>query len=103
MSGILDRLIKVEERYEELMRLMADPEVAQNYARVAEYAKERADLEDVVSAYRAYRDTTTELEETKIMLDDDDDPEMRELADTASIVRRSNAWGSLNLGFGIDV
>jgi peptide chain release factor 1 len=74
-------LNKVEERYEELTRLMADPEVAQNYERVAEYAKERADLDDVVSTYRAYRDTSTELEDTKVMLDDDDDPEMRELAE----------------------
>ena len=81
MSTILDRLTKVEERYEELMRLMADPEVAQNYERVAEYAKERASLEDVVSTYRASRDTATELEETRMMLADDDDPEMRELAE----------------------
>ncbi len=78
---MLDRLNKVEERYEELTRLMADPEVAQNYTRVAEYAKERSDLEDIVNNYRAYQDTSTELEETKTMLADDDDPEMRELAE----------------------
>jgi peptide chain release factor 1 len=77
---MLDRLNKVEERYEELTRLMADPEVAQDYERVAEYAKERADLEDVVSTYRAYKDTATELEKTKTLLTDDD-PELRELAE----------------------
>ena len=78
---MLDRLNKVEERYEELARLMADPEVAQDHERVAEYAKERADLEDVVGAYRAYKDTATELEETKALLTEDDDPELRELAE----------------------
>jgi peptide chain release factor 1 len=78
---MLDRLNKVEERYEELTRLMADPEVAQDHERVAEYAKERADLEDVVGAYRAYKDTATELEETKALLTEDDDPELRELAE----------------------
>ena len=78
---MLARLAKVEERYEELMRLMADPEVAQDYERVAEYAKERADLEDVVSAYRVYKDTAEELEGTSSLLTDDADPELRELAE----------------------
>ena len=78
---MLERLAKVEERYEELTRLMADPEVAQDYERVAEYAKERADLEDVVGAYRVYRDTAEELEGTSSLLTDDADPELRELAE----------------------
>ena len=78
---MLARLAKVEERYEELTRLMADPEVAQDYERVAEYAKERADLEDVVSAYRVHKDTAEELEGTSSLLTDDADPELRELAE----------------------
>ena len=78
---MLERLAKVEERYQELTRLMADPEVAQDYERVAEYAKERADLEDVVSAYRVYKDTAEELEGTRSLLTDDADPELRELAE----------------------
>ena len=79
---MLERLSKVEERYEELNRLMADPEVAQNYERVAEYAKERSDLEEIVGAYRAYKSAANELEETKSLLTDDADPELRELAET---------------------
>jgi peptide chain release factor 1 len=78
---MLESLNKVEERYEELMSLMADPEIAQDYERVAEYAKERADLEDIVGAYRDYKDTVEELEGTKTLLDDDGDPEFQELAE----------------------
>ena len=78
---MLDRLNKVEERYEELTRLMADPVVAQDYERVAEYAKERSDLEDIVSPYRDFKDVTRELEETQTLLADDVDPELRELAE----------------------
>jgi len=80
MLDMLDRLDKVEERYEELTRLLADPDVAQDYERVAEYAKERSDLEDIVNAYRAYKDAAQELEETKTLLADDVDPELQELA-----------------------
>jgi peptide chain release factor 1 len=78
---MLDRLNKIEERYEELTRLMADPDVAQDYERVAEYAKERSDLEDMVNTYRDFKGTAQELEETQTLLADDADPELRELAE----------------------
>ena len=77
---MLETLSKVEERFEELTHLLADPAVAQDHERVAEYAKERADLENIVGAYRAYRATAEELKTTEVLLADDSDPEMRELA-----------------------
>ncbi len=78
---MLEKLNQIEGRYDELMRLMADPAVAQDYERVAQYAKERADLEDIVGVYRAYKDTAQELEETKTLLTDDADPELQALAE----------------------
>jgi peptide chain release factor 1 len=78
---MLERLNKVEKRYEELARLMADPAVAQDYERVAQYAKEHSDLEEVVSLYREYKSTLGELTGAKTLLDDDADPEMQELAE----------------------
>ncbi len=78
---MLERLDKVEKRYEELTRLMADPAVAQDYERVALCAKKQADIEEIVTAYRAYKDTAEELEETRTLLTDDVDPELRELAE----------------------
>ena len=77
---MLDRLNKVEQRYEELMHLMADPDIAQDYERVAKYAKERAGLEPIVSTYRDYTHTAQELEETQSLAADDADPELQELA-----------------------
>jgi peptide chain release factor 1 len=78
---MLERLDVIEARYEELTRLMADPAVAQDYERVAEYAKERADLEEIVGVYRDYKDAAEELAETQTLLTDDADPELRELAE----------------------
>ncbi|MBN1811880.1 MAG: peptide chain release factor 1 [Anaerolineae bacterium] len=77
---MLEKLKAVEERYEELTRLMADPLVARDYERVAEYAKERADLEDVVDTYRDYKVAAEELEGAETLLAEDIDPELRELA-----------------------
>jgi peptide chain release factor 1 len=79
---MLEKLKAVEERYEELTRLMADPQVAQDYERVAEYAKERADLEDIVGVYREYKVKAAELEGAETLLAEDTDAELRELAES---------------------
>lgn len=79
---MLEKLAQIEERYEELTQLMADPEVAQDHYRVAELAKERSDLEDVVTVYREFKATTEELNDTVEMVQEDDlGPELRELAE----------------------
>ena len=91
---MLDKLDKVEARYEELTRLMADPTVAQNYERVTEYAKEQAGLEEIVSLYREYKSAANELEGTKTLLTDEADPELRELA-RAEVARLEEQLDSL--------
>jgi len=77
---MLGRLDAVELRYEELTQLLADPEVMQDYARVAEYAKERSDLEEIVQLYRAYKVASTELQDAEVLAADEADLEMQELA-----------------------
>ena len=77
---MLEKLAEVESRYFELERLMGDPEIATDYARIAELAKERSSLQDIVDAYRLYQKLTRELGEAKELLGSADDAEMRELA-----------------------
>jgi len=91
---MLDKLDKVEERYEELTRLMADPTVAQNYERVTEYAKEQADLQEIVNLYREYKNAAHELEGARTLLTDEAGPELRELA-RAEVTRLEEQLGSL--------
>lgn len=80
---MLEQLEKIEERYEELTRLMGDPDVAQNYERVAEYAKERADLEEIVQTYHDYKAVMEELTGARSLLEEEEsDPELRALAET---------------------
>ncbi|MFW6115431.1 MAG: peptide chain release factor 1 [Chloroflexota bacterium] len=79
---MLEKLAQLEERYEELAELMADPQIAQDYQRVAELAKERSDLEDVVAVYREFKAVEAELKDTIELLEEDDiGPELRELAE----------------------
>lgn len=74
---MLDRIAGVEARFEELERLMADPEVALDYEKVAQYAQERLSLEPLIQTARDYRKLLADLAEAHLMADD---PEMGELA-----------------------
>ena len=77
---MLEKLAKIEERYEELNRLMADPAVVMDHERVTELAREQAGIEKLVQSTRRYRAVETELAETQELLEEASDPEMVELA-----------------------
>ena len=78
---MIDKLAGIEDRYNELERLMGDPEIAQDYEQVAELAKERSGLQEIVTKFREYKETVQALEEAQDILKNDDDPDMRELAE----------------------
>ena len=77
---MLDRLERIEKRYQELDKQMSTPEIASDLKQLQALAQERAGIEDVVTKYREYRATAKSLEETKAMLDDGLDDEMTALA-----------------------
>jgi len=67
---MLDRLERIEKRYQELDEQMAAPEVASDLKQLQGLAQERASIEDVVTRYREYKATAKSLEETRAMLGD---------------------------------
>ena len=77
---MLEKLAEVESRFHELETLLGDPAIATDYEQVAELAKERASLQDIVDAYRQYQRGAAELDEARELLQEADDAEMRELA-----------------------
>ncbi|OJF91619.1 peptide chain release factor 1 [Alkalibacterium sp. 20] len=77
---MMDRLVEVEIRYDELNELLSDPEVINDTDRLMKLSKEEADLRETVAKYRKYKDLLTELEDTEEMLNDSLDKEMEELA-----------------------
>ena len=78
---MLEKVKLVEDRYEELNRLMGDPEVARDYTLVAEYAQEQAELADLVQAYRRYNALEQELADTRTLMEMDESDEMQALAE----------------------
>jgi len=77
---MLEKLAGIEERYEELERLISDPEIMMDYTKVAEYSKERSGLEEIVEQYRTYKQQLQELADAKQMLDEETDPELSAMA-----------------------
>jgi peptide chain release factor 1 len=75
---MLEKLSAIEERYEEINRLLMD--VGDDYQRAAEYGMERAELEPVVVKAREYRQILTRLDDARELQSADDD-ELRDLAE----------------------
>ncbi|TLS36704.1 peptide chain release factor 1 [Pseudalkalibacillus caeni] len=76
---MLERLEAIEERYEKLNELLSDPEVINDTNKLREYSKEQSDLQEIVQVYRVYKTVTDELEDAKVMLEEEKDQEMREM------------------------
>jgi peptide chain release factor 1 len=76
---MFDKLEAVAQRHEELTRLLADPEVIGKRAEFQKYAKEHADLSELVEAYQRYKKIQGELEENKALLEEKD-AELRAMA-----------------------
>jgi peptide chain release factor 1 len=77
---MLEQLEKIEKRYREIDRMMAQPEIATDLPQLQALAQERADMEDMVKTYREYKDVEKSIKETKAMLDDGLEGEMLDLA-----------------------
>ena len=77
---MLERMRAVEDRFEELDRMMADPDVAADYTRVQEMAKEQANLRNVVSLARELREIDAEVGDVRAMLREESDDEIAQLA-----------------------
>jgi len=73
---MLEKLDLIEKRYEELNRLMADPQVATDPNLLRRYAQERAEIEDLVQKYRQYKANESELSETRALLEGEESQEM---------------------------
>jgi len=93
-----EKLETLEDRYEELNRLMAQPGVIADIERLHGLAKEQAGIGDLVAKYRDYKKTSRDLEETRAMLEKGMDDEMAALVreELASLeARRESLTGEL--------
>ncbi len=58
---MLDKLADVEKRYMELEEMMSDPQLLGQQKEYSKLAKERAELEEIVTCYREWRKVEQEI------------------------------------------
>jgi peptide chain release factor 1 len=80
VSTLLDKVGRIEARYDELTELLSQPDVASNPALLERYGREQASLAEIVAAYREMKQVAAEIANTELMLADGLDEEMQELA-----------------------
>jgi peptide chain release factor 1 len=77
---MFEKLGSVVEKYEDLTKKVADPEIIANQSVWQKYMKEMGEMEPIVEKYKEYSQAKEELEFAKQMLEDESDEEMREMA-----------------------
>ena len=82
MSGnlILDKLEGVKERFEEVGRLINEPEIISDMKRYVRLNKEYKDLEPVIKAFDDYKNLLSNIATAKDILANEKDGELREMA-----------------------
>jgi peptide chain release factor 1 len=77
---MFERLDQLEARYEEMNRALASPEIVNDSAKYQKTAKAHSEIAPTVEKYREYKDLTRGIAESKAVLADEKDPDMRAYA-----------------------
>src|SRR2546428_7986163 len=77
---MFERLDQIEARYDELTNALASPEIVQDSTKYQKTAKAHAEIAPIVEKYREYKDLKKGIAESKAVLADEKDPEMRAYA-----------------------
>ena len=74
-----DKLDQMLIRQDELLRLLSTPEVTGDTAKFQKMMKEQSEIAPVADTYRAWKRCAATIEDSQSMLEEETDPEMREM------------------------
>src|SRR5579859_2904560 len=78
---MFERLEQIERKYQELNDALASPELMSDSSRYQKTAKAHSEIAPIVERYREYKDLTRGIAETKVMLADEHDAELKAMAE----------------------
>jgi peptide chain release factor 1 len=76
----LEKLNEIQNKYNELTRLLSDPEIFSDYSKSREYSKEQSDLAGIVDKYNEYKKILSGIKEADEILASVEDEGLKELA-----------------------
>ena len=77
---MFDKLESIEERYNEILKELGEPDVVSDQNRFRKLMKEQSDLSPIVEAYIEYKNEKRTIDESLEILDEESDEELKELA-----------------------
>jgi len=77
---MFERLDQIEARYEELTQALASPDITNDSAKYQKTAKAHSEITPIVEKYREFKDLTRGIAESRAMLADEKDADMRAYA-----------------------
>ena len=77
MKDMLDKILQIESRYNELGLILSDPNTAQDYNKFRDLSKQRKSMEETVETYYAWKKAQDAIEEAKELIKGETDEEMR--------------------------
>ena len=77
---MLNKLEVLEDKYKELSEKIADPEIINDQKVWQKFIKEHAEVEPIVMKFREYKDVMNAIADSKTILQEESDEELRELA-----------------------
>lgn len=77
---MIERLEAVQARYNELTELVSDPGLSKDPKRYKDVMRERAHLEELVTAFAEYKRLLSDLDGARAIVKDEADAELREMA-----------------------
>jgi peptide chain release factor 1 len=78
---MFERLDQIEARYEELTQALLSPDITNDSAKYQKTAKAHSEISEIVEKYREYKDLKRGIAESRVVLVDETDPEMRAYAE----------------------
>jgi peptide chain release factor 1 len=78
---LIEKLKNVEARYEELNELLANPEIVADSKKYQKTAKAHSELSEIVSKYREYKDLERGINETRNMVREETDSDLKAMAE----------------------
>lgn len=90
-----EKLSRLEKRFEEIEEKLSAPEVVADMESYKNYMKEYKNLSPIVEKYREYKKALSDISEAEALLKDEDDRDMRELAEEMLVQAKETAESTL--------
>lgn len=77
---MFDKLEDILIRYDDIIAGLNDPDIMSNQDKFRSLMKEQADISPIVDKYKEYKSTKANIDDSLVMLEEETDEEMKELA-----------------------